>query len=411
MKLKISFLIVNLYLATAVFCQVQKPILKKENQQKQIMKKKYKAPSVFVQESSSIIRRIATVPTGTVMFIGYTQKGAGTHRLIHSIREYQQNFGTINLDKNLPPSIELFFQNGGSKCYVISVGNTSSPTELIALMDGLETSKQLDGQIVTIPEATELSKAEFYNMQNALLQSCEKSADRFALLSTFKPSSKLQNDINAFRINTSSSSFGAAYYPWIVYKNKAIPAVGAVAGIFSKTDANRGVWKAPAGLEAKLIGINKLSYAITNADQQVLNGNTGISSVNALKTLANKGHLIWGSRTLESNGLHYKYIPVRRLAIMINSSIEAGLTWVVFEPNDANLWANVTQSIEQFLNELWRQGAFQGSKKADSFFVKCGLNETMTSYDINNGVLKVQLGFAPLRPAEFVVLDFEFKMN
>ncbi len=177
---------------------------------------------------------------------------------------------------------------------------------------------------------------------------------------------------------------------------------GAVAGIFARTDAQRGVWKAPAGIEATFRGVDSLSVAMTDAE----NGELNPLGVNCLRTLPAAGHVIWGARTLDGDdrlASQWKYIPVRRTALMIEESLYRGSQWAVFEPNDEPLWSQLRLNIGSFMHGLFRQGAFQGSSPADAYFVKCDATTT-TQADIDRGIVNVVIGFAPLKPAEFVVL-------
>ncbi len=180
---------------------------------------------------------------------------------------------------------------------------------------------------------------------------------------------------------------------------------GAVAGIFARTDTQRGVWKAPAGLEATLVGVPELSVPLTDAE----NGELNPLGVNCLRTMPAAGRVVWGSRTLEGDdrlASEWKYIPVRRTALYIEESLYRGTQWVVFEPNDEPLWAQIRLNVGAFMNGLFRQGAFQGRTPREAYFVKCD-KETTTPDDINKGIVNIVVGFAPLKPAEFVILKIQ----
>ncbi|MBX3713128.1 MAG: phage tail sheath family protein [Lysobacter sp.] len=182
-------------------------------------------------------------------------------------------------------------------------------------------------------------------------------------------------------------------------------ACGAVAGVFARTDATRGVWKAPAGLDATLVGVPKLSVPLTDAE----NGELNPHGINCLRALPASGRVVWGSRTLRGSDQladEYKYVPVRRTALFIEESLYRGLQWAVFEPNDEPLWAQIRLNVGAFMHNLFRQGAFQGSSPRDAYFVRCD-KETTTQNDINLGIVNVVVGFAPLKPAEFVVLKLQ----
>ncbi len=182
---------------------------------------------------------------------------------------------------------------------------------------------------------------------------------------------------------------------------------GAVAGVIARTDAQRGVWKAPAGLEAGLTGVVDLSVGLTDDE----NGSINRVGVNALRNLREVGPVVWGARTLRGSDVlsdDYKYVPVRRLALYLEESLYRGTQWVVFEPNDEPLWSQIRLSIGAFMQDLFRQGAFQGSSPRDAYHVRCD-SETTTQYDIDRGIVNILVGFAPLKPAEFVIISIQQK--
>jgi phage tail sheath protein FI len=180
---------------------------------------------------------------------------------------------------------------------------------------------------------------------------------------------------------------------------------GAVAGVMARTDANRGVWKAPAGLGASISGAEELTVKLTDQENGLLNP----IGVNCLRSFPGIGRVVWGSRTLRGSDQladEYKYIPVRRLALFIEESLFRGTQWVVFEPNDEPLWAQIRLNVGSFMQRLFRQGAFQGASPREAFFVKCD-SETTTQDDINRGIVNIVVGFAPLQPAEFVIISIQ----
>jgi phage tail sheath protein FI len=180
---------------------------------------------------------------------------------------------------------------------------------------------------------------------------------------------------------------------------------GMMAGIIARTDAQRGLWKAPAGTEAGLVGVRELSYRMTDAQ----NGDLNPLGINALRTFPIIGRVVWGARTTrgaDQLASEWKYIPVRRLALYIEESLYRGTQWAVFEPNDTPLWAQLRKAIGGFMQNLFRQGAFQGSTPAEAYLVKCD-NETTTQADIDRGIVNVIVGFAPLKPAEFIIIKIQ----
>lgn len=180
---------------------------------------------------------------------------------------------------------------------------------------------------------------------------------------------------------------------------------GAVAGICARTDSARGVWKAPAGIEATLRGVPELTVNITDAE----NGELNPLGLNCMRTFPVIGRVIWGSRTLQGADLlasEWKYLPVRRLTLFIEESLYRGTQWVVFEPNDEPLWSQIRLNVGAFMHNLFRQGAFQGTTPSDAYFVKCD-KDTTTQNDIDLGIVNIEVGFAPLKPAEFVIIKIQ----
>ncbi len=180
---------------------------------------------------------------------------------------------------------------------------------------------------------------------------------------------------------------------------------GAVAGVMARTDGQRGIWKAPAGNDATLKGVVELSVKLTDGE----NGQLNPLAVNCLRAFPVTGRVVWGSRTLrgaDQLASEWKYLPVRRLALYIEESLFRGTQWVVFEPNDEPLWAQIRLNLGAFMHNLFRQGAFQGSSPREAYFVKCD-SETTTQNDIDQGIVNIVVGFAPLKPAEFVVIKLQ----
>lgn len=215
--------------------------------------------------------------------------------------------------------------------------------------------------------------------------------------------------IISFASTIRRTSHAALYFPTLLQPNplhaerlEEFAPCGAVAGVIARTDLQRGVWKAPAGLEASLIGVSQLSVALNDAD----NGELNSLAINSLRTMPGLRHVVWGARTTEGDdrfASEWKYVPVRRTALFIEESLYRGTGWVVFEPNDEPLWAQIRLNVGAFMNTLFRQGAFQGTTPREAYFVKCD-QETTTQTDINLGFVNIMVGFAPLKPAEFVVI-------
>jgi phage tail sheath protein FI len=403
----------------SIFCLIF-GLLNIHLQGQQLTRKKVKRPGTYITSPQQNIPAIAQVETAIPVFIGYSQKAIyqkmdATNQIINigSLGEYEQIFGGNTRGSYLWESIKLFYENGGGKCVIISVGSSAQPINRSALEKGLDLSRKAKVQMVVIPDAVGLRASDFYQIQKKMLSVCGSMKDRFAILNTLKPFSNVSKDITGFRVNTSGSnlSFGAAYYPWLITSaGQTVPPVGAIAGVFAKTDRSRGVWKAPANVS--LQGVSSLTNNLNSAERDYLNVSPSDGkSVNSIATFSGKGIVVWGARTLAGNDNEWRYVPVRRFSMMVEQSIQKGTQWAVFEPNNANLWTKVEAQVSNFLTELWRDGALVGSKPEQAFFVKCGLNETMTNQDIINKKMIVEIGMAMVRPAEFTVIRIEKRMK
>jgi phage tail sheath protein FI len=217
---------------------------------------------------------------------------------------------------------------------------------------------------------------------------------------------------NAITIVATRSENAAIFFPRIqaanpLRENRPEPFApcGAVAGVIARTDASRGVWKSAAGIDATLSGVLALEVSLTDPE----NGTINPLGVNCLRSFPNTGPIVWGSRTLkgaDSLASEWKYLAVRRMALFLEESLYRGTQWVVFEPNDEPLWAQIRLNIGAFMQNLFRQGAFQGTSPREAYFVKCD-KETTTQTDINLGIVNIVVGFAPLKPAEFVIIKIQ----
>jgi Bacteriophage tail sheath protein len=235
-------------------------------------------------------------------------------------------------------------------------------------------------------------------IRNALVQQCEDLQYRFAILQAPLPVQSPEN--NNPTVN-SARGYAAFYFPWLQVINSItgvpllIPPGGHIAGIYARSDTNRGVHKDPAN--EVILGINQLQLQINNQDQAILNP----KGVNCLRYFKGQGNLVWGGRTTSPDP-DWKYINVRRLFIFVEQSIQLGTQWVVFEPNDATLWARARRSVTDFLTGLWMDGMLQGATKDQAFFVRCD-QTTMTQADLDNGRFIMLIGIAAVKPAEFVI--------
>jgi phage tail sheath protein FI len=367
-------------------------------------------------------------------------------------------------------SIDFYFRNGGGRCYVVAVGKATidGTIDMKDLKDGLTAlEKQDEPTLVVIPEATRLENDEFDDVAKEALNHCAKLMDRFAILDVKELANAAplvsKDDQNAARkrYGDENLKYGAAYYPFLntsipqlidqslvtvekallvgvgagtddvkldSLKNDAnqtglynqiirllnaqrvtLPPSPAIAGSYVSVDRTRGVWKAPAniGLQAVISPVDLM----TDERQGMFNidATTG-KSINAIRSFTGRGTVAWGARTLAGNDNEWRYIPVRRLFITIEESVKKATNFAVFEPNDASTWLKVKGMIESYLYSLWEQGALQGSKSENAYFVNVGLGKTMTAQDILNGLMNVEIGIAAVRPAEFIILKFSHRL-
>ncbi|HEY3040664.1 MAG TPA: phage tail sheath C-terminal domain-containing protein [Pyrinomonadaceae bacterium] len=271
--------------------------------------------------------------------------------------------------------------------------------------------------LMVIPADSEVTEATYLNLIGPASNYC---AQRRAFLIVDAPPSwtssttklskvvndttLVDNDVRKKVVKINS----AVFYPRLLYSDagiiKPIGAGGAMAGLMARIDSSRGVWKAPAGTEADLRTITGLEVNLTDMENGVLN-KVGVNCIRSFPS----GFVSWGARTLDGAddfGSEWKYIPIRRTALFLEESLFRGTKWVVFEPNDEPLWAKIRLNLNAFMMSLFRQGAFQGSTPDKAFFVKCD-GETTTQNDRNLGIVNIEVGFAPLKPAEFVIIKIQ----
>jgi phage tail sheath protein FI len=297
--------------------------------------------------------------------------------------------------------------DGGVDGTVLQPGDQEFNTGLDAAMADGGPLDQIDVlNIVCVPglvDEAKLGQVQAYCRKRRafLIADCDKDAKKDDFQKGPKGELTGDNAINA-----------AFYFPWLrapdpLSQNRIaeFPPCGFVAGVFARTDASRGVWKAPAGLDASLTGVTGPKVLLNDPQ----NGDLNIRAVNCIRTFPVYGAVVWGARTLQGDderGSEWKYIPVRRTALYIEESLYRGLKWVVFEPNDEPLWAQIRLNVGAFMQDQFRKGAFQGKTPRDAYFVRCD-KTTTTQNDINRGIVNIIVGFAPLKPAEFVVLTIQ----
>ena len=366
-------------------------------------------------------------------------------------------------------SLQLFFANGGGDCYIVSVGSnggtTTADTKTKAdIKAGIDKLKAEDGPTLLVPvDAVGLvvddadpgtAYGDFKSVCDHALAHCAALQDRFALMDVYqKPGGSNipgEDDAN-FRnngIGINNLNYGAAYYPYLGttlryrYSDSSVslsgglsgtldaqtsdhyhnissllsrqtvtmPPSAAIAGVIAAVDHSIGSWKAPANVS--LNAVAGPSTKISNSEQAGLNVDaTAGKSINAIRAFNGKGTLVWGARTLAGNSNEWRYIPVRRLFIQMESDIKRATSYVVFEPNNAITWTKLRTQVESYLTRLWQDGGLAGASAAEAFFVRVGLGETMDEQDILEGRLNVTVGAAAVRPAEFVVFTFTHKLQ
>lgn len=365
-----------------------------------------------------------------------------------SLNDQHYAFENTLADFCLYNHVRMFFRNGGSDAYITSVGLYESTKRIDKdeLLKGLAAQKNEEINLLLIPEAVNIdNKEDCYDLQQQMLLQAEQHEDRFAILDIYDGAKDLSASvIQNFRtgIGINGLSYGAAYYPWLqtnitdineisekniltplpngidfndpTLKKKVLtalkekinqlPTAGAIAGVFALTDEQAGVWKAPAN-----VGINSVIRPLVNIDndqQESLNVPLDGKAVNAIRSFSGRGILIWGARTLDGNNMDWRYVSSKRTLIMIEQTIKNAMQAFVFEPNNQNTWANCQSMVEAFLYSLWQQGALIGASSDQAYDVKIGLGITMTPQDILEGYMRMSVLVALVRPAEFIVLNF-----
>lgn len=350
----------------------------------------------------AVPRAITGVPTGVAAFVGETARGpANVPVPVSDYNVWRSNFGTSANPSPMDAAIKGFFENGGRQAYVVRTlpgglpGSLADRTGIYALEDSPGVVS-----ILVIPEVDDevvLDAAHRYCRQRRmfLLVDPPADADTVAEVQSWRTVSG-----GGLRIHENA----AVYFPRVLVTDPATGATrtvgpsGFIAGLYARSDRERGVWKAPAGSEAVLHGVTGLAAGLSAPEMEALTA----AGVNPLRALPGGGIVAWGGRTAASDP-EWKYVPVRRFALYLEKSINQGTQWAVFEPSDEPLWAQVRAATEAFLMDLFRRGAFPATKPEEAFFVRCD-RTTMTQADIEAGRLNILVGFAPLKPAEFIVL-------
>ena len=364
-------------------------------------------------------------------------------------------------------SLQLFFANGGGKCFIVSVGNyiLNNSIDVNNLLSGLEIASGIDtAGLILFPDAINLSSLDdYYFLFTQAIRQASILKDRFVLLDVYENKVNRNNwqaNISALRNNLNGSpaelKYAAVYFPQLytnisflytedkldenileyIKVNNAdttnlfdlrtinntqytesiraieqlqmfLPVTPAVAGVYAQTEINRGLWKAAANLNIDRALYPK--YILSDYEQGHLNVDPiGGKSINVIRQFSGRGNaFIWGGRTLAGNDNEWRYISIQRYVAMLEKSIKIGIAPFIFEPNEATTWTKIKTTIQNYLTQQWRLGALTGLKPEQAFFVKVGLHETMTALDISENRINIECGIAPVRPAEFIIFRLQ----
>ncbi len=387
------------------------------------MPEEWVQPGVYDEESSPG-HTLEGVPTSVAAFVGTAVDGPlGSPVRMSGFVGFEETFGGLWSQSLLGNAVRDFFANGGTNAVVLRVAPRTPGGPLRAADlgsdegGGLHALDEVPFNLLVIPPHVQTRSLD----PGAVAVAAAFCEERRAMLLLDAPRawSTVEEAVAAVqgglgRALGTTSANAAVYFPWLRQPDPlrddavgAFPAAGAVAGVIARTDAEHGAWKAPAGPDAALAGAVELTVSLESQDAAVLNA----SAINCLRSFPGAGPVVWGSRTLQGDdriASEWKYLPVRRTALFLEESLSRGLGWVCFEPNDETLWARIRLEVGDFLERLFRRGAFQGRTPAEAWFAKCDA-ETTTQADLDQGVVNLLVGFAPLRPAEFVVLRLRLR--
>lgn len=377
------------------------------------MKKIHLTPGASIHKPSFVPPMIESASTSIAAIIGSFSKGPTSPQQVRTWRAFEKEYGGLETEALCSFCIKQFFDNGGKAIWVVRIGseqiNGVSPfLQGLSLLDRIG-----DFNILFIPQTEQLPDTHAIKVMHAAIALVAKHRAMYVLdvprrdaprqtVRTLTTWFNQQSDIHhpnvamyAPRIHVPQSRKKTSLH--------TIPASGTMAGVWARTDQQQGVWKAPAGTAAILHGVQSIEQTLTQPEM----GQLTQLGINPIRQTSPSQVVAWGARTLSSNR-EWQYLSVRRLALFLESSIHQGLGWVVDEPNDEHLWAHIRQAIDVFLQSLFRKGAFQGQKVQEAYFVKCG-PDTISSSDRTAGNVNIIIGFAPLKPAEFIILTIQQK--
>lgn len=393
-------------------------------------------PGVFVEEKEGTVHEIEGVPTSITAFVGRALKGPRHQAVgIKSFHEFETIFGGLSTESTLGYAVRDFYLNGGNEAVIVRLFHPTGGEESGDGDGAASNGAPLDaydfigeGKAQAGEGLYALEQAGLFNLlcippdlpggnvdRDVLAAAAAYCEKRRAFLIVDSPGNWTSAAAAKAGLSTEiniNSPNAAIYFPRLRQQNplrenqlEEMAACGAVAGVIARMDRTRGVWEAPAGQEANLLGVAELSLKLTDRE----NGELNPLGINCLRTFQHSGHLIWGARTLagsDAQASDWKYVPVRRLAIFLEESIDKGTEWTVFEANDEALWTRLRASVGSFMHGLFKEGAFQGATPKDAYYVKCD-SETTGQSDIESGVVNILVGFAPLKPAEFITIRIQ----
>jgi len=395
----------------------------------------YQAPGVYVEEVEGGSRPVQGVATSVAAFVGFTERAPEGNpddptgvrpTLVTNWSQFERNYGGFVEGAMLPHAVYGFFANGGGRCYIVKVphlgadgaalpvaaddlvGNEAARTGINGLAVAEDVTMVIVPDLISIARGADgtVDMDTWRGVQSALISHCEQQKDRMAILDA-PPGMSPQQVLEWRTAAGYDSMFATLYYPSIRIANPlskpnndlpktiTIPPSGHIGGLWARTDGI-GVWKAPAN--EVLRGALDLEYQMTTGEQEILNP----VGINAIRAFGVRGIRVWGARTTSSDPL-WRYLNVRRLFNYIEDSLLGGTQWMVFEPNDANLWARARRTVNAFLLGLWRQGAMVGGTPDAGFYVKCD-EETNPKESVDEGRVTIEIGVAAVKPAEFVVI-------
>jgi phage tail sheath protein FI len=376
------------------------------------------SPGVYVEPLPGGVHTIQGVATSIALFAGWCASGpVDRAERIAGFADFQRLYGGLDARSLLGHAVRQFFDNGGSDAFVLRVapgpdGTVSGPADATfaaALLAAFAPGSIVDGidlvNLVCVPGLSDAATIA------ALQKQCR--ARRAFLLVDSDPRSTVADVVASLVGKTGPDAMNSAFFfPWLSAPDpmqhgalRDFAPCGSVAGVFARTDVARGVWKAPAGTGASLHGVAAPRLAVNDAQGATL----GTHAVNCLRSFAGTGTVVWGARTLagdDAQASQWKYVPVRRFALYLEESLLRGTRWAVLEPNGEPLWAQIRLVVGNFLHALFLQGAMQGRSPAEAYFVRCD-RTTMSQADVDGGVVNIVVGFAPLKPAEFVVIELQ----